>query len=165
MFFLIRVWEWAAVLMLGTAVARLGDEVWAVRDAAEQQLRDAGIVACPAIAAGLTNPSPEVNARCRRLLALPIERLAQLRAAAVLFGFVEPDYEDLLSDFSQQKRIQRLAAEVGCSSLSCRWFDCELEWFWFNEPAWHAIERGVASCRRELHGQSPIANPYDMEEP
>lgn len=141
-------------VFFGGQVAELGSEVWAEREDAEQQLRDAGVFAWPALALGAVSPNPEISVRSRRLLVPALAFQKDIEAAAILAGWVEPN-EGLTEDTALRHRLARWAERFGCSAhlVQClrpashdepEWW----AWEWYCSLPWT-----VEQCRREIREQ------------
>lgn len=168
MYVLLRAWELFAVIAFGAAVQKLGDVDWETREAAEEKLHGEGLLAYPAIAAGVSSSSPEIAVRCRRLVVPRDREFANLAAAAVLLNIIEPDYEKLHLSPGTRRRLADVAEAFGCSARATSLFDVakDMDPFfcaWWGVPESIGVKTAVHRCRKELRREPWYSESWEEE--
>lgn len=104
-----------STLLYGHTVVQLANPVYDVREAADCQLQDAGLLCIPALVDGLNGRSPECAARCRVLLTP--WRSAGI-AARVYWALITPGEPDAFAFWLDTELVERMVL----------WFPPLYEW-------------------------------------
>jgi hypothetical protein len=143
------------LLALSADATAIGSEDFRARETATFRLKQAGMLAVPALHGAARSASPEARRRAHSMLAPYRSAVLDQRAVAALLGPWPPAADEFYRDDELRVRVARLAAHYGCHSWDVGPIDPASDapdpwWFWSGVRPADKPHLALLACRRLL---------------